>query len=117
MLNENGTLYAEDLWNNYATESEYNSNNCTITFNLIAGSNSYGLYLRDGNQTLIHHNAFFDNFLTGTSQGYDSTFYSLWYDILAMEGNYWSNYLVGNYSIDGLSGSHDVYPLLSNPLS
>lgn len=38
-------------------------------------------------------------------------------DDLSMEGNYWSNYLGGNYSIDGPSGSQDLYPLLVNPLS
>ncbi|MHA1346933.1 MAG: right-handed parallel beta-helix repeat-containing protein [Candidatus Heimdallarchaeaceae archaeon] len=110
---QNNSLYGIS----YTGELEYNSNNNSITFNLILGSNSYGLNLIDGNYTLVHHNAFIDNFLAGTSQGYDSTSYSLWYEDISMEGNYWSNFLGGNYSIDGPSGSQDLYPLLVNPLS
>ena len=88
-----------------------------VKYNLIQNTNSYGLsfYSLSSNNT-VHHNSFLDNNLAGTSQGYDDGSNNYWYDNVTKEGNFWSDRISGNYSIDGLANSEDIYCLNENPL-
>jgi len=54
--------------------------------------------------------------IIGTSQAYDASDFSLWYDEILMEGNYWRDWIVGTYTIEGPSSLVDLYPLASSPL-
>ncbi len=91
---------------------------CTFKYNLFLQNEYYGINLggySGGN--IIHHNAFIDNNLGGTSQARDvGPSISIWYDEISLEGNFWNDYVSGTYSIDGDAGSVDPYPLLTNPL-
>ncbi|MCG3215449.1 MAG: right-handed parallel beta-helix repeat-containing protein [Candidatus Heimdallarchaeota archaeon] len=88
------------------------SENNSIHHNIIADSNSYGVKIGSGAFNAVHHNNFTDNNLGSSSQAYDSGSENIWYDILSMEGNFWSDYVgPGSYSIDGSANSEDLYPL------
>ncbi|MFW9853061.1 MAG: nitrous oxide reductase family maturation protein NosD [Candidatus Thorarchaeota archaeon] len=90
----------------------YISDYCFITYNALLENNLYGLYLQSGSDNnVIHHNTFHFNNLGGTSQAYDDGNNNQFYEIATNQGNYWSNYLSGSYSIDGSSNSVDPYPL------
>lgn len=72
---------------------------------------------------IIHHNTFINNNayqMDGSSQAKDDGYDNIWYDKEIQEGNYWSDWsdYLGNdnYSIDGLAGSFDLYPLLKPPV-
>ena len=88
------------------------SDSCVITYNLLQENEEYGVYLLyNSDNNLIHHNIFVDNNLVGTSQAFDDGTNNLWYDTVALEGNYWSDWSgTGSYSIDGYVGSVDLYP-------
>ncbi len=90
--------------------------NNTIYHNLIANNVNYGISILEGKSFTIYHNAFINNNLFGISQAYDASELSLWYDEILMEGNFWSDWVAGTYSIAGPSGSVDLYPLPSNPI-
>ncbi|MDH4214386.1 MAG: right-handed parallel beta-helix repeat-containing protein [Candidatus Thorarchaeota archaeon] len=83
-----------------------------ILHNVIALNNDYGAYLQFCTNVSIHHNMFVNNNGSGV-QAYDSLpFVNLWYDPIAAEGNYWSDWDgMGPYYVDGGSGSCDIYPL------
>ena len=88
-----------------------------ISHNLFEGNANYALYL-DSNSMFnwIHHNAFISNNLGGTSQAYDNTAdLNMWDDPWNMEGNYWDDWVSGNYTIDGLGQANDSYPYGSIP--
>ncbi|MHA1814564.1 MAG: hypothetical protein ACTSX1_01030, partial [Candidatus Heimdallarchaeaceae archaeon] len=65
----------------------------------------------------IHHNAFLVNAVGyGTSQAFDDTMnLNMWDDPWNMEGNYWDDWVSGNYTIDGLGQANDSYPYGSIP--
>ncbi len=100
--NNNG--YGINLWN---------SAHCDVTYNLLQENEDYGIYLSSSSDdNTIHHNTFVDNNLGGTSQAYDAGANNYWCDTETSEGNYWSDWSgTSNYSIDGSSGSVDLYPL------
>jgi len=58
----------------------------------------------------IYLNSFFFNNQAGTSQAYDEGDYSEWSNDNS-EGNFWSEWLSGDYYIDGSSNSTDQFPL------
>ena len=119
--------------------------NCSIKYNYIKENNGYGIYLQETEYTsiysngiadnslygvyvdhlstnnVIYHNEFMDNYAEGdtsevNSQAWDSGNYNTWYSIELEEGNFWNEHK-GNkpYSIDGISGSKDLYPLGRSP--
>ncbi|MHA1346499.1 MAG: NosD domain-containing protein [Candidatus Heimdallarchaeaceae archaeon] len=89
------------------------SDYCVITYNVLKENVGYGVYLMtNSDHTPIHHNTFVNNNLGGTSQAYDNCTNNYWYDTIAIEGNYWSDWSgTGSYAIDGSVGSEDLYPL------
>ncbi len=93
------------------------SSNCTIKYNLIISNSILGisLFVQTENIT-IHHNAFIDNGEYEGSQAEDYGENNIFYDVNSLEGNFWSNWISGPYSIAGSAGSEDPYPLASNPL-
>ena len=87
---------------------------CEICFNTFQNNTRYGVYLTTLAEDIsIHHNNFIDNnIVVGSSQGYDDGTGNTWYDTSLFEGNYWSDWVgSGDYSIDGATGSSDLYPL------
>ena len=110
------------ITNNTFTNGDYGiyveySYNCTIKYNLIMSNRILGIssFAITENIT-IHHNAFIDNVLFNDSQAEDYGENNFFYDVNTLEGNYWSNWISGPYSIAGSAGSVDLYPLASNPL-
>ncbi len=91
----------------------YGSGFCVVTYNLLQSNKGYGVYLESGSDNnIIQHNNFVDNNLGGTSQACDYGTNNTWYDSANLEGNYWSDWSgIGSYSIDGYTGSIDLYPL------
>ena len=63
----------------------------------------------------VHHNSFRNNNLGGSSQALDSGFDNTWYDYQTFEGNFWNDWVVGSYSIDGTANAVDPYPLIVDP--
>ena len=90
--------------------------NSSFHHNSITNNTLHGVAILSGSYNIIHHNSFMYNNLLGGSQGLDSGTSNYWYDQLTLSGNFWSNWLVGNYSIDGSAGSKDIYPLSSSPV-
>ena len=86
---------------------------CIISYNQIGDCDSYGIYL-DSNSlnNIIHHNNFTYNNLGGISQGYDDGSNNVFYDIVSLSGNWWSNWNgSATYPIAGSAGNNDPYPL------
>ncbi len=92
------------------------TNFTTITYNSISDNTQYGVVIYAGYQNKVHHNSFINNNLVGTSQGFDSGTNNIWYDILSSEGNHWSDWISGPYTISGSAGSEDLYPLAAPPV-
>ncbi len=126
------SLFAENVWGTYLdhtlsttlTNNSYRNNNYGVflrdsdsnilTYNLFEGNEQYGVYLyAASSNNLIHHNAFIDNNPEGTSQAYDAGVDNNWY--LKRKGNYWSDWLEGDYLIDGIANSTDLHPLTDIP--
>ncbi|MHA1853523.1 MAG: NosD domain-containing protein, partial [Candidatus Heimdallarchaeaceae archaeon] len=86
----------------------------TITYNTIAHSTSYGIYIyyKVTNNTIWLNN-FIDNNLGGTSQAFSYTPENMFYNSTTKEGNYWSDWSgIGAYEIDTAEGDLvDLYPL------
>ncbi len=88
-----------------------------ITLNRFENNTGYAIFLDSlSTGSWIHHNAFIHNNLMGTSQAYDGTMnLNMWDDPWSMEGNYWNEWVSGNYTIDGPGMANDSYPLGSVP--
>ncbi len=84
----------------------------SITYNLLLLNTHYGVYLGyAATNNLVHRNAFLNNSVSHSSQGYDEAAINLWYDAANKEGNHWTEWSgFGSYSIDGASNSEDLYP-------
>ncbi len=83
---------------------------CIITYNRLIENEEYGIYIESSDNT-IFNNTFIDNNLGGSSQAYDEGTGNYWYNVVTLEGNYWSDWSgTGSYSIDGSAGSVDLYP-------
>ncbi|MHA1466044.1 MAG: right-handed parallel beta-helix repeat-containing protein, partial [Candidatus Heimdallarchaeaceae archaeon] len=91
------------------------SENSTFTFNTFTNNTSYGIAIYAGSHNVIHHNSFAYNNQINT-QGFDSGTSNYWYDVNLLEGNFWNDWLSGNYVIDGSAGAQDIYPLSSSPI-
>ena len=91
----------------------YKSHNCLLTGNIIKECRLYGIYISsESSSCVIHHNSIIDNNLDGTSQAWDSSTDSIWYEELLQEGNYWNEWKKKSpYSIDGWAETEDKYPL------
>ena len=95
----------------------YDCDDCFIYRNLIQNSVNYGLFV-GGSRNTIHHNAFVNNNIGGTSQACEVDFETdnIWYDILTNEGNYWNTWGgTGDYVIDSNEYISDPYPLSTVP--
>ncbi len=92
----------------YIYESVYGN----VTYNVLWRNVGYGVYLSaSSDNSRVHHNNFVANNLGGTSQACDDGASNYWYDTLALEGNYWSDWSgTGSYAIDGSAGAIDLYP-------
>jgi parallel beta-helix repeat protein len=76
--------------------------------------NVYGVFLNtDSDNNIIHHNSFILNTLL---QANDNGTNNQWFDSSTNEGNYWSDWISGSYSIAGSAGSVDLYPLSVPPV-
>jgi len=91
-----------------------NCDNSIFTNNLIQDSTNYAFRINSGANNILHHNAFIDN-NEGGVQAYDSGSNNVWFESASLEGNYWSDWVSGSYSIDGTASSVDPYPLSSIP--
>ena len=95
----------------------YETNSSLIIFNLIQETETYALsLLHNSRDNIIHHNSFIDNNLGGFSQAFDEGIGNTWYDNVSLHGNYWNDWVSGNYSIDGSANSEDPYCLIENPV-
>ncbi|MFW9927551.1 MAG: nitrous oxide reductase family maturation protein NosD, partial [Candidatus Thorarchaeota archaeon] len=83
-----------------------------LLHNIFALNDDYGTRLLYCGNISVHHNFFVIN-NGGGVQAYDTEpSLNLWYDPIAAEGNYWSDWdNAGPYYVDGDSGSCDIYPL------
>jgi len=90
--------------------------NNSIHHNSITNNTLHGVSILSGSYNIVHHNSFMFNNLLGSSQGLDSGTSNYWYEQLSSSGNFWNDWLVGNYTIDGSAGAEDIYPLSSSPV-
>lgn len=95
-----------------------NCNNSLIIGNLFSNCTNFAITL--DSETMfseLYHNSFFENNIEGVSQAQDLGYNNTWFNMLLLEGNYWSD-IGGNstYAIAGIAGSVDLYPLLE-PIS
>ncbi|MHA1218573.1 MAG: NosD domain-containing protein [Candidatus Heimdallarchaeaceae archaeon] len=118
------TIYAQNCWVednvlnlNFEGIVGMGSGTLNVTWNeilgnTITGCTTYGISLYPYTKNnKIHHNILVDNAISMTSQAYDVGEGNVWYDTSNNQGNYWSNWVSGPYSIDGSAGSEDPYPL------
>ncbi|MCE7743193.1 MAG: hypothetical protein GOP50_12150 [Candidatus Heimdallarchaeota archaeon] len=95
------------------------TDDCSFVFNLFLNNTGYAMYANrfsEGNS--IHHNAFIDNNLEGSSQAFDWEGLNNWADYGTLEGNFWNTWSgTGSYQIDWITENvEDPYPLVTNPL-
>jgi parallel beta-helix repeat protein len=91
--------------------------NNEIHHNLFIDNGQYAIRIVDDCMfTKVHHNAFFNNHPTADSQAWDASDTSLWYDSLSSEGNFWDDWVSGDYSVDGPAENYDIFPLSLNPI-
>lgn len=106
----NNTIYKSSIYGIKLIECSY----IELFYNLIQECTEYGMYIDEfSSKNVIHHNSFYFNNIAGTSQAYDDGSDNTWFEISTNEGNYWSDWSTGNYSIDGISGAEDPYPLIT----
>ena len=91
----------------------YNCDYTNISHNIFELNLGYAIYSINSNfGNWIHHNAFIDNNVGGTSQAYEESIHNTWYDQWKMEGNFWNDYSgSGNYTLDGVAKANDTFPL------
>jgi parallel beta-helix repeat protein len=111
-----GGRFYEISWNTIMANGGHGTRvSCSdsrVVNNIFALNADYGVRLLYCGNVSVHHNVFVIN-NGGGIQAYDTDpFLNLWYDPIAAEGNYWSDWdTVGPYYVDGESGSSDIYPL------
>ena len=86
---------------------------CEFTYNQFINNTDYGLFLdRYSDNNTIHHNRFVYNKVGGESQALDHGKNNTWYDVNALEGNYWNDWDSRKpYPIIGGADAEDKYPL------
>lgn len=90
--------------------------NSVFTNNLFKENTNYAIRVDfESDNNIVHHNAFIDNNLPGV-QASDDGSNNIWYDTISLEGNFWSEWVSGSYSIDGTASAVDPYPLNSMPV-
>jgi parallel beta-helix repeat protein len=105
----NTVIYKNEFSNNVKgliIWSDYN----LITHNLIQNSEDYGIIIL-ADYCIIHSNVFLDDNITNESQALSTQQWNLWYDETNCRGNFWSDWVSGEYIIDGSYGNTDPYPL------
>ena len=93
------------------------TSNCSLSNNELVQNTAYGIKLDTlSSNNTVHHNYFGYNNYMGISQAYDDGMGNTWYDSVALEGNWWSNWSgIDAYAIDGSANSVDPYPLDDPP--
>ena len=92
------------------------SKNNTVKYNLFVNNTLYGVKNSILSQySKIYLNSFYFNNALGTSQAYDNGVYSEWH-YFSTWGNFWNEWSLGDYMIDGNSNSTDSYPLSFPPV-
>jgi len=92
------------------------SSNNTVKYNLFVNNTLYGVKNSILSQySKIYLNSFYFNNFLGTSQAYDNGVYSEWHYFSTL-GNFWNEWISGDYIIDGNSNSTDSFPLLNPPV-
>ncbi len=110
-LGSTSSIVKENICKGNNVGISFSGDDSIHSYNLFQENVGYGLIIY-GENNIIHHNAFVDNNLGGTSQACDNGTNSIWYDEATSEGNFWSDYSgVGPYLIDGSAGVYDLYPL------
>ncbi|MHA1200175.1 MAG: right-handed parallel beta-helix repeat-containing protein [Candidatus Heimdallarchaeaceae archaeon] len=97
------------------TISYVNTQNNTIKFNLFLNCSSYGV--KNGYRcrySKIYLNSFYFNNLNGNSQAFDEGFFSSWY--FGSNGNFWNEWISGDYIIDGNGNYTDSFSLVEPPI-
>ncbi len=93
-----------------------NTDDSVLTNNLLQDNGGYGINVDlHSDNNVLHHNAFINSFGI-TSQANDDGANNVWYDTVASEGNYYSDWVSGSYPIDGMASSVDPFPLGSMPV-
>ena len=106
----NFAVINNSCYDNVYGMSIFNSNTSTFSYNIIQNSTLYGVTLDSlSSSNLFHHNAFIRNNPEGFSQASDNGTDNNWY--YKRKGNYWSDWLKGDYLIDGTVKSVDRHPL------
>jgi parallel beta-helix repeat protein len=113
---QNMNLYANNISGSFFGVKIKNTDYCLVTYNTIRDNNVRALsFDTSSDHSIIHHNYFINNQLddpTGRlSYGYDDGYNNTWYDVVASEGNWWSNIESYAYRIGGYGYSVDIYPL------
>ena len=105
------------IQNAYGIYFNFQVNHSMISYNYFELNFMYSISIKANNMyNEIFHNAFINNGGIG-SQAYDDDSTTYWYSFYYDSGNYWNDWGgVGNYTIDGLGGNADLYPLESSPL-
>ncbi len=122
----NGSFFSYNIftYNNFGLYLTFSSepNSCFISYNLFKDNIGYAIYIEISNyDNIIDHNTFINNAVinnaeSSSSQAYDDGI-NTWYDMETNEGNYWNDWSgIGVYTIDGLTGSVDPYPLENRPV-
>lgn len=112
------TVTNNTLHNNDKGVTFWETESCVFSYNYIRDCYEHGIFMGSASKdNIIHNNAFVNNNLGGSSQGYDDGVNNTWYDPLMNVGNYWNEWIgTGNYAIDGSASSVDLYPLGESPL-
>ncbi|MHA1347344.1 MAG: right-handed parallel beta-helix repeat-containing protein [Candidatus Heimdallarchaeaceae archaeon] len=110
--NSIGGLIRQNIINNgfQGIILQFAVNNNTIFENTIQTMTGYAISLLSSDNNTVYHNNLID-IGSGSSFCYDTGTGNYWYNITLSEGNYYSNWVSGPYSIDGSSGSVDLFPL------
>ncbi|MHA1202402.1 MAG: NosD domain-containing protein [Candidatus Heimdallarchaeaceae archaeon] len=108
-------VFQNRILNNRGYGIYLSSSSCLITYNDIENNEDYGIrnkiFCRYNS---IHHNSFKQNKvgILSWSQAKDGSERTYWYDNISKQGNYWDDWDgSGSYSIDGIGGAEDPYPL------
>ncbi|MHA1551049.1 MAG: NosD domain-containing protein, partial [Candidatus Heimdallarchaeaceae archaeon] len=94
----------------------YNCDYTNISHNFFKDNFGYAIYSDSSSMfNWIHHNAFINN-NQGDTQAYDDSLLNMWDDPWNLEGNYWDDWVSGNYTLDGIRNANDSYPLGDIPV-
>ena len=118
---ESNILWANNCSYNYQGVNIDASLNTWILYNNLCANENYGVNISTASTGIVVHR---NNFRAnnpggnasgkGNSQAYDDGTGTSWYNRIACEGNYWSDWNgSGEYFIDGVRNASDSYPLVA----